>query len=143
MRTSRLLLLPLAAALIGATTTANAQAPQIKSAVYATFEHRGSMTELVGLAVGNIPAGTKVTLSCSGPSCPFGSKVINLDKSVSTLAITDMFLDPMFKPGTTIEVRVTKEGLIGKVFQYETQASSEPRMVAQCLPPGSSKAVAC
>ena len=55
----------------------------------------------------------------------------------------DMFLDPMFKPGTTIEVRVTKPGLIGKVLQYETQAASEPRMVAQCLPPGSSKAVAC
>lgn len=143
MRTSTFLLLPVAAALIGASTIASAQVPEIKSAVYATFEQRGAMTELIGLAVGNIPAGTKVTLSCSGPSCPFGSKVINLDKPVATLAITDMFLDPKFKPGTTIEIRVTKPGLVGKVFQYETQASSEPRMVAQCLPPGSAKAVAC
>ena len=143
MRTSTFLVLPLAAALIGATATASAQAPEIKSGVYATFEHRGAMTELIGLAVGDIPAGTKVTLSCSGPSCPFGSKVINLDRPVKTLAITDMFLDPMFKPGTTIEIRVTKAGLIGKVFQYETQESSDPRMVAQCLPPGASKAVAC
>jgi hypothetical protein len=143
MRTASFLLPFVAAALVGATSTASAQAPEIKSVVYATFEPRGAMTELIGLAVGNIPGGTKVTLSCSGPSCPFGSKVINLDKPVSTLAITDMFLDPIFKPGTTIEVRVTKAGLIGKVFQYETQASSEPRMVAQCLPPGSSKAVAC
>ena len=143
MRTSAFLLLPVAAALIGATTTANAQAPEIKSVVYATFEHKGAMTELIGLAVGNIPAGTKVTLSCSGPSCPFASKVINLDRPVGTLAITDMFLDTRFKPGTTIEVRVTKAGLVGRVFHYETQASSEPRMVAQCLPPGSSKAIAC
>lgn len=143
MRTCRFLLLTAAAALVGLPRTVDAQAARIKSAIYATFESRGAMTELIGLAVGNIPAGAKVTLSCSGPSCPFESKVINLDKPVATLAITDMFIDPVFKPGTTIEIRVTKAGLVGKVVQYETQASSDPRMVAQCLPPGASKAVAC
>src|SRR5687767_14722391 len=113
MRTSRFLLLTAAAALACVPSTANAQATRIKSAVYATFENKGAMTELIGLAVGDIPAGAKVTLSCSGPSCPFESKVINLDRPVATLGITDMFLDTMFKPGTTIEVRVTKAGLIG------------------------------
>jgi hypothetical protein len=99
--------------------------------------------QLIGLAVGDIPAGAKVTLACDGSSCPFAEKEFNLTSDVKTLALTDMFSEPTFKPGTTLEIRVTKKGWIGKVFQYEIRSSGEPRSSTQCLSRDDDKPVPC
>jgi hypothetical protein len=120
-----------------------AQTRQIGSAVYATFERSGPDTELIGLAVGDISPGTKVTIICSGVSCPFSEKVINVAGTVKTLAITDMFVEPVFKAGTIIEIMVTRPGTIGKVFQYVTQSAGDPRVTKLCIKPGSTTPGAC
>ena len=130
------------AALLAFSATALAQ-PKIPSSVYATFERSGANTELIGLAVGDITAGTKVTINCAGTSCPFSSKTINVQETIKMLAITDMFIDTTFKAGTTIEIRVAKPGTIGISFSYETRSSADPKVVKQCLAPDNSKAVAC
>lgn len=120
-----------------------AQSRTLSSKAYVTFERKGTDSELIGLAVGDLSPGTKVTVNCTGPSCPFGRRDVNISSKVSTLAMTDFFVDPIFKPGTTLEIRVTKEGAIGRVFQYEIRPSADPKVTQLCLPPDAEKPVAC
>ncbi|HXV16434.1 MAG TPA: hypothetical protein VD758_06620 [Gemmatimonadaceae bacterium] len=141
MRSSICFILAIAA-LLAFPETISAQ-PKIGSSVYATFERSGANTELIGLAVGDIAPGTKVTINCSGTSCPFSSKTITVQETIKMLAITDMFVETTFKAGTTIEIRVAKPGTIGISFSYETQSSADPKVVKQCLAADNSKAVAC
>ena len=144
MRTSSFLVLGLAGCLATFPDWSAAQSRDGNpSAVYATFETKGSTTELIGLAVGDVFPGTKVILNCSGTSCPFSTKTINVSSNVKILALTDLFIDPTFKPGTTLEIRVVPPKAAGKVYVYETQSSADPKVTKQCLPPGSSKAVEC
>jgi hypothetical protein len=110
---------------------------------YATFERNGGITELLGLAVGDVPAGSKVTLTCTGGGCPFGTKTINMKSSAGTVALTDMFIDPKLEPGMLLELRVTKPGFIGKMFQYEVRASDNPKSTTKCISEDGSKIMAC
>jgi len=120
-----------------------AQSRTLPSKAYVTFERKGADSELIGLAVGDLSPGTKVTVNCSGPSCPFETRDVNISSKVSTLAMTDLFVDPIFKPGTTLEIRITKAGSTGRVFQYEIRPSADPKVTQLCLPPDGAKPVAC
>ena len=118
-------------------------AAQIPCVGYATFEKNGQNTDLIGLAVGDVPAGARVTINCSGTSCPFSSRSFNMSNTVKTLALTDMFTDPTLKPGTVIEIRVTKRGWIGKLFQYEVLAAGQSKNTTQCIEADGSKTIVC
>jgi hypothetical protein len=120
-----------------------AQSRTLPSKAYVTFEKKGADSELIGLAVGDLSPGTKVTVNCTGPSCPFATRDVNISSKVATLAMTDLFVDPIFKPGTTLEIRITKAGSIGRVFQYEIRASADPKVSVLCLPPDGAIPVAC
>lgn len=143
MRTSSLWLAWLTVSLVTVAGSSAAQRGENPGAVYATFEMSGSTTQLIGLAVGDLLPGAKVVINCSGTSCPFSSKTINVDSNVKILALTDLFVDPTFKPGTTLEIRVIRPKASVKVYRYETQASSEPKAKVLCMPPGSSQPVEC
>lgn len=145
MRSATLLTLAIAAGVAAVPSHINAQstAEELPCAGYATFERHGSNTELIGLAVGAVPAGSKVALSCSGNGCPFGTKTFNMKNAVGTIALTDMFLDKNLQPGMVLELRVTKPGWIGKVFQYEIRSSDDPRSTTQCVSEDGSKTMAC
>lgn len=142
MRTSLPFFLATAASLASAPALA-AQASELPCASYATFERHGSTTELIGLAIGHLPAGSKVLLTCSGDGCSFASKSLTMKNDVGTLGLTDMFADPNLKPGTILQIQITKPGWIGKSFKYEIISSSDPRATTECLAADGSKTVAC
>jgi hypothetical protein len=144
MRTATLITLALAAGLAAVPSQVRAQSKdELPCVGYATFEKKGSTTELIGLALGDVPAGSKVTMTCSGNGCPFVTKTFNMKNDVKTLALTDMFSDPNLKPGMILELRVTKPGWIGKSFQYEIRSSDEPKSTTQCVSEDGSKTMAC
>ncbi|HXV16433.1 MAG TPA: hypothetical protein VD758_06615 [Gemmatimonadaceae bacterium] len=144
MRTATLITLALAAGLAAVPSRVSAQSKdELPCVGYATFEKKGATTELIGLAIGDIPAVSKVTMSCSGNGCPFITKSFNMKNDVKTLALTDMFSDPNLKPGMIIELRVTKPGWIGKSFQYEIRSADEPKSTTQCVSEDGSKTMAC
>jgi len=120
-----------------------AQASELPCASYATFERNGSTTELIGLALGDLPAGSKVSMTCSGADCSFSSRSLTMKKEVKTLGLTDMFDDTSFTPGTILQIQVTKPGWIGKSFKYEIMSSEDPRVTTECLVPDGSRTVAC
>ena len=131
------------AASLAAAPALSAQAAELPCVSYATFERNGSNTELIGLAVGDVPAGSKVSLTCSGASCPFASRSFNMKNDVKTLALTDMFVDPDLQPGIILQIQVTKPGWIGKSFKYEIMSSTDPRATTECLAADGSKTVVC
>ena len=110
---------------------------------YATFERKGANTELIGLALGDVPSGSKVTMTCTGNGCPFSSKSFNVKGAIKTMGLADVFLDPKLKPGMVIELRVTKPGWIGKAFQYEIRAADDPLSTTKCISEDGSQTVAC
>lgn len=143
MRNAALFTLAIAAGLMAVPGRVSAQAKELPCVGYATFERSGSITQLIGLAVGDVPAGTKVTLSCLGDGCPFSTKNFNMKNDVKTLALTDMFTDPNLRPGMVLELRATKPGWIGKVFQYEIRSSGDPKTTKQCVSEDGLKTMVC
>ena len=143
MRTTSLFTLAIVAGLTALPGRVNAQAKELPCSGYATFERNGSITQLIGLAVGDIPAGSKVTLNCTGAGCPFRAKDFNMKNDVKILALTDMFNDPNLMPGMVLELRVTKPGWIGKSFQYEIRASGDPKTTEKCVSEDGSKTMVC
>jgi hypothetical protein len=119
------------------------QAAELPCVGYATFEKNGQNTDLIGLAVSDLPAGAKVVLTCKGPSCPFSTRTFKMSSDAKVLALTDMFTDPTLKPGTLLEIRVTKPDWIGKVFQYEVLPAGESKSSTQCITSDGSKTVVC
>jgi hypothetical protein len=98
---------------------------------------------MLGLAVGDVTRGTKITLNCTGPACPFNGKTLEVQGTAKIFALTDMFIDTSLKPGTTLEVRVSLPKMPEKIFQYEIRSRAEPVIRTLCLPPGASKPVEC
>ena len=144
MRTLFLFGAAITAALGVEPTRANAQdANELPCVSYATFERKGANTELIGLALGDVPSGSKVTIACAGHGCPFSTKSFNVKGAIKTMGLTDVFLDPYLKPGMTLEVRVTKPGWIGKSFQYVIRSADDPLSTTKCLSEDGSKNVAC
>lgn len=144
MRTTALITLAVAAGLAAVPNRVRAQdARELPCVGYATFERNGSNTELIGLALGDIPGGSKVTMTCTGNGCPFSTKSFNMKSDVKTLGLTDIFLDPNLKPGMVLELRVTKPGWIGKSFQYEIRSADDPLSTTKCVSEDGSKTVAC
>lgn len=144
MRTSSLIGLVAIAVIAGAPLRANPQNPaELPCVGYATFEKNGQNTDLIGLAVSDVPAGSKVELICTGVSCPFSSRSFKISGETKMIALTDMFRDPTLKPGTLLEIRVTKPGWIGKVFQYEVLEAGKAKSTTQCLTADGAKTIVC
>lgn len=144
MRTASLIAVAVAAGLLTVPSSVGAQnASELPCVGYATFDRKGANTELIGLALGDVPAGSKVTMTCGGSGCPFSVKTFNVKNDVKTFGLADVFLDSNLKPGMVLELRVTKPGWIGKAFQYEIRSADDPLSTTKCLSEDGSKTVAC
>jgi hypothetical protein len=143
MRSTTLVALAIVAGLTVLPGRVSAQEKELPCSSYATFERNGSITQLIGLALGDVPAGSRVTLNCTGVGCPFREKGFNMKNDVKILALTDMFNDPNLRPGMILELRVTKPGWIGKSYQYEIRSSEDPKTTEKCVSEDGSKTVVC
>lgn len=143
MRNTVLVTLAIVAGLAFCPSTVSAQGRELPCQAYATFDKSGSLTELIGLALGDVPSGAKVKLSCTGSDCPFSAKEFTMKNDVKTLALTDMFTNPNLKPGMTLELLVTKAGWVGKSFQYEIRSAGDPKVTEKCVSEDGSKTVVC
>ena len=99
-------------------------------------------TIIIQFDVRDIPSGGKVTMRCKGKGCPFKRKTAKGKRGVAKLG--KHFKGAKLKPGTTLEVRVTAPGMVGKVVRYTFRSNRKlPSSTRRCLPPGASKPVAC
>jgi Bacterial Ig domain/Divergent InlB B-repeat domain len=100
----------------------------------------GEMTAVEKLVVKKLARGARVDVRCKGEGCPFRSR--RLSAKGSSVTLTKLF-DSELAPGSSIELRITQAGFVGKLYRFVTRPGKAPKTTVRCLPPGSSKPVAC
>jgi hypothetical protein len=108
----------------------------------ASLTNRG--TRIRELVV-NAPDGARVQVRCGGRHCPFRSFARTADvkaRAAGTVHIRRL-ARYVLRPGTLIEIRVTKRGEVGKYTRFKIRKEKPPLRVDRCLPPGSRRPAPC
>jgi hypothetical protein len=136
---------------VGGTTGApsggtSAPPQRILSEVATSWSAGPRYTKVLRLIVRDVPAGGAVELRCFAPkrirrACPFKRKAVPV-KDRRAVA-TRLFRGKRLKVGATLEVRITRPDMIGKVVRYPIRASKIPKGRRLCLPIGATKPVRC
>ena len=104
-------------------------------------ERRTRVRELVI----NAPAGSRVLVRCIGRHCPFRSFARTADVGARAARIVHIrrLARYRLRPGTLIEVRVTKRGEVGKYTRFRIRRGKPPLRTDRCLPPGARRPARC
>lgn len=98
-------------------------------------------TRFTALRIRRLPAGSRVRLRCRGKGCPFKRRKVSVAKGTANL------LPPLrrakLRPRTVVEIRVTAPESIGRVISLRVRQGKAPRKRTRCLPPGTTRPVAC
>jgi hypothetical protein len=108
----------------------------------AVVGQRGSTIEQLTVRA---PAGARIRVRCRGRSCPFRSfkmKVKGGTRAARPVRIR-RFRRHLLRPGTVIEIRVTKRGEIGKFTRFQIRRGKPPKRTDRCLPPGAKRPLRC
>jgi Putative metal-binding motif/RTX calcium-binding nonapeptide repeat (4 copies) len=116
---------------------------QLPSRARAGWQVFKRYTKVALLSVGPVPAGATVRLRCSGRGCPSRSRRRTVSRDTPSVDLTGAFRRRKLRRGTVIQIRVTKEGAIGRVFRWKVRRGSVPDLSSLCLPPGTTRPRAC
>jgi PKD repeat protein len=86
------------------------------------------------------PVRTKITVRCSGRSCPFRKQVRAVPRGTgSRTAATVRFrrLERLLLPGVRVRIYITKRGEVGKYTRFRFRAGNAPVRTDRCVMPGS------
>ena len=86
------------------------------------------------------PRGTKISIRCSGRSCPFKKQVRSVPASASartTVGVRVRRLERLLLPGVRVRLYVTKPGAVGKYTRLRFRAGKGPMRTDGCVMPGS------
>ncbi len=100
---------------------------------------RGRVTALTEFVVRG-PRGARVTVRCRGRICPMrrASGAIKTNRRLRLRRV-----QRSYRAGSSLEVRVTGEGRIGKFTRIRFRRGRTPLRVDSCLEPGRERPVAC
>ncbi|MGH2948200.1 MAG: OmpL47-type beta-barrel domain-containing protein [Solirubrobacteraceae bacterium] len=103
---------------------------------------RGGRARVLKLAVKRLPKGAEVQVRCKGRGCAFKRKTRTAKRS--RLVLKKLFEQRKLRAGARVEVRVTMDGYVGKVFRYTVRKGRRlPKSTVLCLAPGASKPARC
>jgi hypothetical protein len=117
--------------------------PTIESPVRNAFLVFAAFTRVSRLAVHDVPAGAKITVTCRGRGCPFRSKRRAARRAQRKIDLVKPLRRASLRPKSVLEVRVTAPQTIGKVVRFEIRRRAAPTSEALCLPPGKRRPEAC
>jgi hypothetical protein len=86
------------------------------------------------------PVGADIAMECTGRSCPFRHRRRTMPGQ-RLLRITG--LERRFSPGTSIELRITQPGRIGKYTRISIRRGRPPARRDQCAMPESAGPISC
>jgi hypothetical protein len=92
------------------------------------------------------PVRTKVTVRCTGRSCPFRKQVRAVPtraRAVTAATVRVRRLERLLLPGVQVRVYVTKSGAIGKYTKFRFRAGNGPLRTDGCVMPGSLARAEC
>jgi len=100
----------------------------------------------------NAPAGAKISIRCRARGCPFRRRSRLIASRASTASgwarVSRMirfrrFKGRLLRPGTIVQVFVTKPGTIGKYTRLRVRRARLPARADRCLVPGAARPVRC
>jgi hypothetical protein len=100
----------------------------------------GGFTRVQRLLV-RAPEGATVLVRCRGKSCP--KKATQASRLSKGRQLRFKQLERRMRPGTRINVQVTKPGFVGRVTRFSMRKKAAPKRVDLCLPPGAKRAASC
>ena len=112
----------------------------IVSMLAAVGERGTRIQELVVRA----PAGARIRVRCRGRGCPFRTftrkaalvRRADVNAHAARIIRIHRFRGHLLRPGTLIEIRVTKRGEVGKFTRFRIRKGKPPKRTDRCLPPG-------
>lgn len=121
--------------------------PSIGSVVDGRFKVVRGITSVRSLVVRRIPAGTRLSLTCSGRGCSTALQKgyrATFKKKRAKLSLRRQVKGLRLRSGAKLRVRLTKSGVVGALVTFSTQRGhTQPVVERRCLPPGSKRAVGC
>jgi len=120
--------------------------PRISSRTKVGVKFHGRFARVTRLLARNVPAGARVQLRCSGRSCPFAhTPAETIPRASAAVSLMNAKLrKARIRPVTTLEVRVTKSGRIGRVVRYRfARRGRKPTAQTLCLAPGATTPARC
>ncbi len=111
---------------------------RIDSPVSTGFKLTGARTRITRLLVRDVPAGAAIEVRCKGPrrSCPYKTKRYRVPSATARVNLLSPYGKRTLAAATTIEVRITRPGTIGKVTRITTRRRKLPLSRTLCLPVG-------
>jgi hypothetical protein len=96
----------------------------------------GARTGNVRLQARQLPARTRIELSCTGGGCPRRTMVRTV-RSIKRPVDLHSFFKRSLARGARVELRLTRSGRIGRVLRYQmTSTPGVPKVDLLCRPPG-------
>jgi hypothetical protein len=120
--------------------------PKILSRVRLAVQHFPTYAKVTALSVRSVPAGARLQVRCSGTGCPFRrSRPRTLRRARGVVSLmTARLRSAKIVPRTTLEVRVTRAGRIGRIERFLfRRAGRDPSRQTRCLDPGASAPTLC
>jgi hypothetical protein len=107
--------------------------------------YNGRYTKVRRLTARSVPARARLQVRCSGRGCPFArSRTRTIRRASREVSLSSPRLRRAnLRPGTKLEVRATKAGLVGLVTRWTFRARRPPLEETLCLPPGVRTPRAC
>jgi PKD repeat protein len=89
------------------------------------------------------PAGSRITIRCKGRHCPVRRSTYEASARAAKFLRIRRFENKLFRPGTRLEVRIVRSGLVGKYTRFNIRKARPPTRIDRCLMPNSTKPVSC
>jgi len=91
------------------------------------------------------PRGARIRVRCRGRRCPFRTFARTADVQVHAARIVRIrrLRNYLLRPGTLIEIRVTKRGEVGKFTRFRIRKGKPPKRTDRCLAPGARHPTRC
>jgi hypothetical protein len=90
------------------------------------------------------PAGAEIAVSCSGKGCPVKSQSrVAATGKASGAPLEFRRFERFLRPGTVLEIRISKAGEIGKYTRFAVRRGRLPVRSDACIGSATGKPIAC
>jgi Putative metal-binding motif len=118
--------------------------PRVNARIFGFFTSFASgATQVERLYAKNLPARSRVTLSCRGGGCPAKRESRRVKRKRSRLSLDRALRGRRLPPGARLEVRITRKRWVGVTTTWTMRALKAPKRVDRCLRPGGKRPRRC
>ena len=117
--------------------------PRLDSRVRYQVLFYGRSSVFNSLRVHSVRAGSTIRLACVGRDCPLKTSSRKVTRYTVEVHLTTLLRRTRLRPGTRLNIRITKPGTIGVERRLTIRTRRAPREVNRCLAPSTNKAITC